>query len=286
MAIMNYETPGITKIDFEDNIFVTTELDKDTNKEVKEYIEGRGGIIKNSVTKGTKYLIYRDGKEATTKYKKALELVQEKDLEINILPLSSFNILCRNKRIVEFGFYPFDAEGMKKPIKWLVLKEDDKKALLLSAYGLDARPYNEKDEEVTWETCMLRKWLNEDFYNIAFSDEEKRRILLTEVENADNPKYHTPGGNDTEDKIFLMSIDEVEEYLPKEIERRTDSTPYAVKQGAWTLYNGNCDWLLRSPGSIAEYIAFVYHNGDIDFGGEFAESDYFTVCPALWVNLE
>ncbi len=116
MAIMNYESPGITKIDFEDNLFVTTELDKDTNKAVKKYIEGRGGIIKNSVTKGTNYLIYQDGEEETTKYKKALELVQEKGLEINILPLSLFNILLKGKDILSFGEYPFDADGTKRSL--------------------------------------------------------------------------------------------------------------------------------------------------------------------------
>jgi NAD-dependent DNA ligase len=72
LTTMHYETPGIEKIDFEDSLFVTTELDKDTNKTVKEYIESRGGIIKGSVTKSTNYLIYKEGEEETTKYKKAL----------------------------------------------------------------------------------------------------------------------------------------------------------------------------------------------------------------------
>ncbi len=286
MAFMNYETPGITKIEFEDSLFVTTELDMDTNKEVKEYIESRGGIIKSSVTKGTNYLIYKEGEEETTKYQKALKLVQEKGLEINILPLSLFNILSKGKDVLSFGAYPFDADGTKWPIKWLVLKRKGKKALLLSAYGLDAKRYSEKWEDVTWETCTLRKWLNEEFYQAAFSDEEKKQIELTNNKNADNPNYHTPGGSDTEDKIFLLSIDEVKESLAEKFDRKTAPTPYAVKQGAINGYNGNCCWWLRSPGNRARNAVDVGIDGGIDDLGSFINYDRSAVCPALWVDLE
>lgn len=285
MSAMAYITPGLTKIDFEDNLFVTTELDKDTNKEVKEYIESKGGIIKSSVTKGTNYLIYKDGEEETTKYKKALELVQEKGLEITILPLSLFATLCKGEGVVEFGSYPFGADDAKQPIIWAVLKRDGNKALLLSAYGLDCKPYNENLKKVTWETCTLRKWLNEDFYHAAFTDEEKRQILLTKIENADNPEYQAPGGNDTEDKIFLLSIDEVKEYLAEAYERKTAPTPYAVKQGAYR-YNGNCWWCLRSPGLYANRAADVNRVGLIESDGGDVDIDFAAVCPALWVNLE
>lgn len=289
MAIMNYETQGIAKIEFKDNLFVTTELDKDTNQQVKEYIESRGGFIKDSVTKSTNYLIYKDGKEETAKYKKALELVQEEGIEIVILSLSLFNILCKNKEIIAFGSYPFEVDGAKKPIKWFVLKKNAKKAMLLSAYALDAKQYNEKFEGVTWETCTLRKWLNGDFYHAAFSDEEKKQILLTKIENADNPLCQTPGGNDTEDKIFLLSIDEVKEYLTEALERRTIPTPYALAQGAGISYGrgkGNCRWWLRSPGDYAGTAAGVYYDGNIDGFCDYVISARIAVCPALWANLE
>ncbi len=280
---MKFETPGITKIDFEDSLFVTTELDKDTNKAVKELIEGRGGVVKGSVTKSTNYLIYKDGKEETTKYQKALELVQEKGLEINILPLSLFNILSKGKDILSFGTYPFDADGTKRPIKWLVLKREGKRALLFSAYGLDVKPYNEELEAVTWETCTIRKWLNEDFYNATFLKEEKDRIFLTQIKNSDNPKYQTPGGNDTEDRVFLLSTKEAEEYLTEAFERRIAPTSYAVRQR--TSIYGCCGWWLRSPGNSAYNVTYVFDNGFIyDFPD--AVNSENVVCPALWVNLE
>ena len=286
MSAMAYITPGLTRIDFEDNLFVTTELDKDTNKEVKECIESKGGIIKSSVTKSTNYLIYEDGKEETTKYKKALELVQEKSLDINILPMSLFNIMRKGKELVEFGSYPFYADGVKKPIKWLILKRDDKKALLLSAYTLDAKPYNEKLIDINWERCTLRKWLNEDFYNTAFMEEEKAKIQLTKLKNDDNPKYKTPGGNDTEDKVFLLSIGEVNQYLLTESERMVTPSHYAVKQGVCQGYTKNW-WWLRSPGRGPVYAANISSKGYVSDSGNGVRYDNGgTVCPALWIDLE
>lgn len=285
MAIMDYVTPDIEKIDFEDNLFVTTELDKDTNKEIKGFIENRGGIVKNSVTKDTNYLIYKDSKEETAKYKKALDLVQEKGFEINILPVFLLRTLCKGNGIIEFGTYPFEVDGTKRPIKWAVLRQDGKKSLLLSAYGLDRKPYNERRGTITWENCTLRKWLNEEFYNAAFSDEEKKRICLTAIQNADNSRYGTSGGNDTEDQIFLLSIDEAKQYLTQ-TERMTVHSPYVVKHGAYKWRNGNCCWWLRSPGLKAYEAADVNEYGYIPGIGHDVNNSRIAVCPAMWIELE
>ena len=97
MAVMDYITPGIEKIDFEDNLFVTTELDYYANGTIKEYIESRGGVVKSSITKTTNYLIYEDEKEESSKYKKALDLVLNKGAEITILSRKSFEELVAMK---------------------------------------------------------------------------------------------------------------------------------------------------------------------------------------------
>ncbi len=279
MAIMDYVTPGLTKIDFEDNLFVTTELNGDENKEVKGYIESVGGIIKNSVSKTTNYLIYKDGKEETTKYRKALELVREKGLEINILSLNLFYALCKGKEIMEFGTYPYEADGTSRPVKWMVLKREKSRTLLLSAYGIDIKPYNKKWEDVTWETCTLRKWLNEDFYNDAFTEEEKKRICLTKVENPDNPRYGTKGGNDTEDRVFLLSINEAEKYLTGKMQRRLIRTPFTEAR-----YGYSC-WWLRSPGYDSDSDASGYDDGDFNVL-TYTVHRSLAVCPALWIDLE
>ena len=64
------------------------------------------------------------------------------------------------------------------PIEWIVLDRQEERALLLSKCALDAKPFHEvEDRTVTWAECTLRAWLNGDFYNSAFSDEERARIV-------------------------------------------------------------------------------------------------------------
>ena len=124
---------------------------------------------------------------------------------------------------VFFGKYPFEADGTEWPIEWEVLANDGKKALLITKYGIDNVKYNEEDEDTTWETSSIRQWLNGTFINIAFNPLEQSKILATTVITADNvgesfdKKYHTKGGNDTTDKIFLLSLEEAKKYLrPRE----------------------------------------------------------------------
>ena len=105
--------------------------------------------------------------------------------------------------------YKIDEEDEPQPIKWRVLKEDGDDIFLMSESTVASRVYHEKDEDVTWETCSLRKWLNDEFYNDAFNNIEKQAIKYTHVVNEDNPIYGTDGGNDTIDKVYLLSIQEL-----------------------------------------------------------------------------
>lgn len=114
--------------------------------------------------------------------------------------------------IIIFGGYEQDNDlsNGKEPIAWRVLAIVNGKALLLAEKILDCRPYNTKDSGVTWETCTLRAWLNNDFFNDAFNSGEKAKILATRVVNENSPEYYdTDGGNDTDDKVFLLSYSEV-----------------------------------------------------------------------------
>ena len=115
---------------------------------------------------------------------------------------------------ITFGTYEQDGDldNGPEPIEWEVVASDENGTLLVSRYILDCQSYNKFTEEVTWETCSLRTWLNDDFYNTAFTPEEQAMINTTMVINADNSYYGTSGGNDTEDKIFCLSIDEVLKY--------------------------------------------------------------------------
>ena len=132
---------------------------------------------------------------------------------------------------------------------WIVLEKTDNSALILAKDVLFEKAYNDEDKEVTWEECTLRKYLNGGFYN-SFSDEERAMIQEVTNSNPDNADSGTNGGNDTKDKIYLLSIDEAKG-LSGDI----------LKATAW--------WWLRSPGENSMRAAEVMSNGDVDSFGNY-----------------
>ena len=202
---------------------------------------------------------------------------------------------------VTFGEYPQTTAGEDMtPIEWLVLARDGNKALLISRYGLDAQPYNKDKANVTWENCTLRTWLNSTFYNKAFSSAEQAAILTTNVDNSKNQcysGYRTNGGNNTQDKVFLLSYAEANKYFgvtydnSSNTKSRVAPTAYTIAQGAWmssssktadSIYAGW--WWLRSPGCNQDYAALVYAGGSLYYYS--VDDDSGSVRPALWVNIE
>ena len=206
---------------------------------------------------------------------------------------------------VTFGTYPQTKAGNDAtPIEWLVLARDGDKALLISRYGLDAQPYNKDYTSVTWETCTLRKWLNGTFYNKAFSSAEQEAILTTNVDNSKNQCYsgwNTSGGNNTQDKVFLLSYAEANKYFDVEnwqnngatdnVKSRVAPTVYAIAQGAGKISSYKTDdgidagwWWLRSPGNYQDFAAVVDTDGSLrNITVNYVSG---SVCPALWVNIE
>lgn len=199
---------------------------------------------------------------------------------------------------VKFGSYEQDNDfdNGAEAIEWIVVtKWADGKLLLLSKYALASMPYNDLWINVTWETCTLRDWLNGEFYADAFSETEQGRILTTEVKHGDNPEYQAEGGNDTEDKVFLLSIEEVESYLGwwEDSARSVKLTEYAKRHGGrWSEakdshgdYTGNGWWCLRSPGNGNSEVAQVDERGLVDTWGDVVHG-YYAVRPAIWLNPE
>lgn len=208
---------------------------------------------------------------------------------------------------VTFGHYPQTVTGNDNtPIEWLVLDVQDNKALMISRYGLDCRHYHSTSENITWEKCSLRVWLNNDFLNAAFTALEQKGIVLTTVDNSQAQGFDytivysraekTNGGNNTQDKIFLLSYAEANRYFGvtwkggNNKKSRVTPTAYAQKTGAWTSEsNTTADgawagwWWLRSPGN------FQHSAADVSYDGSLYYADFYDVrgCvrPALWVDL-
>lgn len=188
---------------------------------------------------------------------------------------------------VFFGAYEQDnnTSNGKEDVEWLVLEVKDGKALVISKYALVYKPYNTNYTDVTWETCTLRKWLNNDFLNSAFSAEEKAMIPTVTVSADKNPDYSTNPGNATQDQVFLLSITEANKYFSSDSARRCKPTDYAVANGTRESYIGNCRWCLRSPGDYQSTAANVDYDGVVLVDGNRVDSAGLAVRPALWIDL-
>ena len=249
---------------------------------------------------------YKDAKDKAesirlTKYNEAVSLMDEGKLDD---AYSIFEALGNYKDVehrvqvislkkakvgdyISFGSYEQDNDTSNgnETIEWQVLASKNNKLLVVSKYGLDCKPYNTEVEDVTWKTCTLREWLNDEFINEAFSDDEKAMIPTVTVSADKNPEYDTKAGKSTEDKVFLLSIKEVEKYF-KGASAECEPTSYAVDQGAYTNDdNGNCVWWLRSPGDFQDRAALVYYDGSVLFDGYYVYLDSYCVRPALWIDL-
>ena len=187
---------------------------------------------------------------------------------------------------IEFGNYPQDKDGTEKPIEWIVMKNEGNQVLLLSKYVLDAKSYNEGWEDVTWETSDIRQWLNTEFYTTAFNKAEKAKIQTSLIKNEDNSENGTSGGNDTEDKVFLLSEKEAETLFSNDEERIAKATEYAEKSGVYVNEEKAVLWWLRSPGCSRDYAAEVSYYGWINRSGCDVNSYDVGVRPALHLNLQ
>ncbi len=243
---------------------------------------------------------------AASKYDWAMERIEAQDYETAYILLDGLNykdseekresikpqyyeILLSRANVgdaVFFGYYEQDndiSDG-REDIEWIVLAKEENRLLVISRYALDCQVYNIEYSYTTWESCTLRKWLNNDFFCAAFpNNEERKRIVEVTVPTDGNPRYdHVDSGNDVQDKIFLLSIAEANKY---DTARVCKPTAYAVACNVHTDVYGNSRWWLRSPGRTQGYAAYVDSDGEISYKGLYVDYRSFAVRPAMWIEL-
>ena len=175
-------------------------------------------------------------------------------------------------------------ENGRENIEWLVLEKRDNRMLLISDKCLAHKEYNSADSDVTWETCSLRKWMNSEFINSIFNAKEKEIIQETYLPADKNPRFDTDPGNATTDRLFLLSVPEVEKYFP------SDDAKDCRAIGSVSSYN-YVGWWLRTPGydqSSAMYVGAVFNK--IDYIGVAAYDNIIglPICvrPAMWISID
>ena len=187
---------------------------------------------------------------------------------------------------IEIGHYPQGADGEILPLRWLVLAVREGCALLVADKMIECMPYHAPSGNVTWESSSLRAWLNGDFFNSSFTDAEKAAIQPISLANPDNARYDIPGGVSTKDRVFLLSLPEMEEFFTFGIDRKVYATPYAVRAKNPGLADKSASaWWLRSPGGSGRHAATVHYIGGVSRYGNPVTDSHIAVRPALWVKL-
>ncbi len=253
------------------------------------------------------------------------------DLEIEIpseaAPRSEFPPVTINPvnnafETITLGTYEQDGDASNgaEPVEWLVLKREADRVLVLSRYVLDQKAFHVKRQEVTWETCDLRQWLNNDFYEKAFSAEDRQRIIATPLKPTGNPIYGVSGGNETTDNVFCLSLAEavscfnINQWDDAAMQGHSESTMvgatnhvlwhrdighFSIDGRDWDYfsqmgYTGsipnsetkNCVWWwLRDPGNNAMNALYVNYCGSLGYRYSLSvDESKMGVRPAMWVK--
>ena len=189
---------------------------------------------------------------------------------------------------IYFGSYEQDNDDSdsKEEIAWRVLAKEDNRILVISDNAIDHKPYSISTDSIAsyspsgrllslvpWEVCSLRTWLNDTFLNEAFNSEEQAMIPYVTVTVNSYCDYYgrVYPANDTTDQVFLLSVDEANQYFDNDAARSC---------GEW--------WWLRTPvENLDEYNYTVYTVSD---HGIISTPTYtlrmnLGVRPAMWIDL-
>ena len=121
-----------------------------------------------------------------------------------------------------------------RPLKWRVLRLEGSRALVTTTRVLDAMAYHSASQPAEWETSNVRTWMNGEFFQDAFTDEDRAAIVAQEVQTPGNDEYEARGCATTTDKVFSLSVQEVGGLFASDDARNVEGD--------------NPCWWLRSPG--------------------------------------
>ena len=251
------------------------------------YVDSEGKMLKNTITPDGYYVDengrYRSQQElnqiaasiAAQQAKQKQSAIKAATQRMTNSPFSGRPYVGQR---VAFGKY----QG--EPISWNVIDVVPGRALLLSTNIIDYRPMSGSSGDTVWGSSYLRAWLNNDFYNAAFANVNKDLIAATSVANTMNPKTTTKAGNDTWDKVFLLSIAEVERYRQVLSAGDMFRPTYSGFSNNTRPASHKGEWWLRTPGSTRKETSFVEPTGTINYNGAACDLLAPGVRPAIWVK--
>ena len=152
-----------------------------------------------------------------------------------------------SKRIITLGTWD------DMPIEWIVLLEENSAFFCVSKAVVFNHCFNDNENKGSaYNTSDIRAYLNNDFWNGAFNNTEKKRIINTILVDSNNAK----------DNVFLVSKSEVESLMTSE----------EAICGAW--------WYTRTPKTKKS--VYDHRSDQHSFGEYLTDSD--GIRPAIWVR--
>ena len=158
-----------------------------------------------------------------------------------------------------------------RPLKWRVLRLERSHVLVTTTRVLDAMAYHGTSQPAEWETSNVRAWMNGEFLQDAFTDEDRAAIVVQEVQTPGNDEYEARGCATTTDKVFSLSVQEVGELFASDDARNAEGD--------------NPCWWLRSPGGADGFEAYVHLNGWTNGYGYNVDEASVHARPAMVVDL-
>ena len=208
-------------------------------------------------------------------------------------------------KIWTFGSYYQNSDSSKEPLEWIVVDRREGGAMLITKNAIAYKNFNETNTNCYWQNSTLHNWLVNDFFNSAFSNDEKSR-MMTLKEASEKTNFNATSYmylNVTNEKVFLLTKDNAFSYLKTIEQRQCKSTPYAMRSyfktksqfaSLATDYNkyGACNWWLcgcpHQYGKSSYFADCVKATGDISLGinnGGCPITLESGVRPIIWINV-
>lgn len=209
-----------------------------------------------------------------------------------ILGIFTFPINAEKYRvgdIITFGTYEQDNNRRDgaEDIEWIVLDQRGNQVMLISKYCLDSKPYHDTLEPITWEHCSLREWLNDEFYDTAFSTEEQERIIIVSNENNEHDVAKTSSGRDTIDWVSILSKEEAEDLFATVTERIAAPTEYAKARGSYLNPETRAGWWwLRTNSFLSDHVTYATSLGGVSANGREVTRQDAGVRPVIWITAD
>ena len=188
-------------------------------------------------------------------------------------------------KTIELGRYWKETGLEDVPIEWIVLNETHEHLFVVSKQSIVSQMFDETT--ASWKDSSIRKWLNKEFLRKAFNEYERPSILEKNIVTSNDLESVYGGFSqmrnyvETLDKVFLLSVDEVEQYFKTQESRVAERSQYAIDTLEDDRKYVNC-WWLRNEAYFNWAPLLI--QGDGTYYGLAGAQNLEGIRPAMYIN--